>query len=253
MSTNRLSENGKWTVLLVEAGPDEPEIFDVPAAYALLQLSPRNNDTTRAYGVQFRIDGISYKAVAKREVILSAGVLQSPQLLMLSGVGPKDHLDAVKTVHHAPGVGENLQDHVAMGGMTYFVDPLANYTGKDPFTLNLFESATVKDVEEFAVERRGKLYALPIAEAMAFINTKYLIIVTNKYLCWRIFTFSDGDWEIGFPLLLRPRNRGYVKLRSSNVYQHPIIVPNYFQDPHDLLVSSHLNPLRTKVFSSFYF
>ncbi|XP_076377919.1 glucose dehydrogenase [FAD, quinone]-like [Megalopta genalis] len=230
-------------------------------------LISEDNDTKRAYGVQFRIDGISYKAVAKREVILSAGALQSPQLLMLSGVGPKDHLDAVgvKTVHHAPGVGENLQDHVAMGGMTYLVNPPANYTGKDPFTFNLFESITEKDVEEFAVERKGKLYALPTSEAMAFINTKY----ANKsddhpdiqLFLSSISHESDGGIFVSrashvnndfyaemyeniiyepsygsIPLLLRPRSRGYVKLRSSDVDELPMVVPNYFHDPHDLNV-----------------
>nr|XP_033329060.1 glucose dehydrogenase [FAD, quinone]-like [Megalopta genalis] len=133
------------------------------------------DDSKRAYGVQFRVGGVSYKAAAKREVILSAGALQSPPLLMLFGMGPKDHLDAVwvKTVHHAPGVGENLQDHVAMGGMTYLVDPPANYTGKDPFTFNLFKSLTEKDIKELATERKGKLYGLSLAEATGWSHVTF--------------------------------------------------------------------------------
>ncbi|XP_076378220.1 uncharacterized protein LOC143259509 [Megalopta genalis] len=64
-----------------------------------------DNDTKRAYGVQFRIDGVSYKTVAIREVILSAGALQSQQLHLLSCIGPKDHLDVVgvKIVHDVLG------------------------------------------------------------------------------------------------------------------------------------------------------
>ncbi|XP_076378044.1 glucose dehydrogenase [FAD, quinone] [Megalopta genalis] len=230
-------------------------------------LISEDDDSKRAYGVEFRVGLISHTVTAKREVILSAGAIQSPQLLMLSGIGPKDHLDGigVKTVHDAPGVGENLQDHVSIGGLLYLMDPPANYTGKDPFTFNLFKSVTEKDVTDFALEGRGTLYALPICEAMAFINTKYAN-KTDDYPDIQLFLTSVTDANDGgvflsqignvkddfyaemfeniiykpsysaVPLLLRPRSRGYVKLRSSNVYEHPIIVPNYFQDPHDLNV-----------------
>nr|XP_033321028.1 glucose dehydrogenase [FAD, quinone]-like [Megalopta genalis] len=112
-----------------------------------------DDDSKSAYGVEFRVDGISYKVAAKREVTLSAGAKQSPQLLMLSGIGPEDHLRAVgmKTVHDAPGVGKNMQK----------------------YAFNLFESFTEKDVEEFALERTRQLYGLPTAEAMIFINSNY--------------------------------------------------------------------------------
>ncbi|XP_076377623.1 glucose dehydrogenase [FAD, quinone] [Megalopta genalis] len=230
-------------------------------------LISEDDDSKTAYGVQFRVGLISHTVTAKREVILSAGVIQSPQLLMLSGIGPKDHLDAVgvKTVLDSPGVGENLQDHVAMGGMTYLIDPPANYTGKDPFTFNLFESVTEKVVTDFALEHRGGLYTVPNCEAMAFINSKYAN-KTDDHPDIQLFLASLTDANDGgvfasriagvkgdfyaemyeniiykpsysvIPLLLRPRSRGYVKLRSSNVNEHPIIVPNYFQDPHDLNV-----------------
>ncbi|XP_076377771.1 glucose dehydrogenase [FAD, quinone]-like [Megalopta genalis] len=248
---NRLSENENWSVLLVEAGPNEPEISDMPLATSILELSPLdwqfkiepsvnycqvlggssvlnamyyirgnkrdyenytqatvrdglrcstakaflrsaskkrnldlsvhstvekiliNDDSKSAYGIQFRVDGISYKVAAKREVILSAGAKQSPQLLMLSGIGPEDHLRAVgmKTVHDAPGAGKNMQK----------------------YAFNLFESFTEKDVEEFALERTGQLYGLPTAEAVVFINSNYY---SGKQVCWRIFMFSDGDWDI---------------------------------------------------------
>ncbi|XP_078040734.1 uncharacterized protein LOC144471980 [Augochlora pura] len=224
-----------------------------------------NGDSKTAYGVQFRVGLISHKIRAKREVILSAGAIQSPQLLMLSGVGPADHLSAMglDTVHDAPGVGENLQDHVAIGGMPYLVDPPANYTKKDPFVFDLPNSITADVIKEFAENRTGIMYALPICEGMAFINTKYANETEDhpdiQIFLSSITDTSDGGLFIkrgsnvkddfyarmyenilyktayaGLPLLLRPRSRGYVKLRSSNVDHHPIIVPNYFQDPHDI-------------------
>ncbi|XP_076652657.1 glucose dehydrogenase [FAD, quinone]-like [Halictus rubicundus] len=224
-----------------------------------------DRDSKTAYGVQFLFGPIRRKVKAKREVILSAGAIQSPQLLMVSGVGPKDHLNdiGVDTVHDAPGVGENLQDHVSIGGMNYLVDTPENYTKKDTFIFDLPQSVTVDTVEEFAINRTGILYTLPITEGMAFINTKYAN-ETDDYPDIQIFLSSmtdDSDGGLfektsanvkddfygamyenilykpsysGLPLLLRPRSRGYIKLRSKNVHQHPIIVPNYFQDPHDL-------------------
>ncbi|XP_076653441.1 glucose dehydrogenase [FAD, quinone]-like [Halictus rubicundus] len=222
-------------------------------------------DSKTAYGVQFLFGSDRLKVKAKREVILSAGAIQSPQLLMLSGVGPKDHLNdiGVHTVHDAPGVGENLQDHVSIGGMTYLVDPPESYTAKQPFTAIGPKALNLEALEKFAVARKGVLYTLPICEGMAFINTKYAnksddhpdiqILLSSAsdasdggLLIKRSVGVSDDFYAdmyenilykssyAGLPLLLRPRSRGYIKLRSKNVDDHPIIVPNYFQDPHDL-------------------
>lgn len=77
-----------------------------------------NPDTKEAYGVQFSKDGRRYVVFASKEVILSAGAVQSPQVLMLSGVGPRYHLQShgIDVILDAPGVGENLQDHISSGG-----------------------------------------------------------------------------------------------------------------------------------------
>jgi choline dehydrogenase-like flavoprotein len=70
-----------------------------------------NPETKQAYGVLFRKENKKYAVFATKEVILSAGAIQSPQLLMLSGVGPQSHLKEhdIEVIHHSPGVGENLQ------------------------------------------------------------------------------------------------------------------------------------------------
>ncbi|XP_076652656.1 glucose dehydrogenase [FAD, quinone]-like [Halictus rubicundus] len=224
-----------------------------------------DSDSKTAYGVQFLFGSHRRTVKAKREVILSAGSIQSPQLLMLSGVGPKDHLNDIglDTVHDAPGVGENLQDHVSIGGMAYLVDPPESYTAEQPFTFIEPESLNAKTLKEFAINRKGPLYALPLVEGMGFINTKYanktddhpdiqLVLSSMTHASngfdasKNVFGITDDFYAAmyknilykpsytGLPILLRPRSRGYVKLRSKNVIDHPIIVPNYFKDPHDL-------------------
>lgn len=83
-------------------------------------INPATNQVT---GVQFLRDGRMHLAHAKREVILSAGSIGSPQLLMLSGVGPQEHLQRLGIpVLQDLRVGDNLQDHVGMFGLTFIVD-----------------------------------------------------------------------------------------------------------------------------------
>lgn len=105
---------------------------------------------------------------------MSAGTIQSPQLLMLSGVGPENHLNemGIPLIHNLPGVGKNLQDHVAIGGITYLVDPPPYYKESGSFTFVLPKSVSLDSVREFTFNRTGLLYMVPQSEAMAFINTK---------------------------------------------------------------------------------
>ncbi|OAD62862.1 Glucose dehydrogenase [acceptor] [Eufriesea mexicana] len=217
-----------------------------------------------AYGVEFRLGSVRQTVKANREVILSAGAIQSPQLLMLSGIGPKDHLSDlnISVVHDAPGVGMNLQDHVAVGGIAYLVEKPANHTDPD-FSFNLLKTVNAQSLRLFAREDTGPMYTATVAEGMAFVNSKY----ANKsedypdiqLLLSAMADSTDGglfgkrdcnvrddiyaqlfekilykDAYTIIPLLLRPRSRGYIKLRSKNLRDQPIIVPNYYDDPRDL-------------------
>jgi choline dehydrogenase-like flavoprotein len=122
---------------------------------------------------------------ARREVILSAGSIQSPQLLMLSGIGPKDHLEEMKipVIHHASGVGQNLQDHVAIGGLIYIFDPSLDIPESSNLTLQLFKSIKFEDILEMMWKNTGPMYATLANSGMAFINTKYLIhILLMSYI-----------------------------------------------------------------------
>ncbi|XP_053995163.1 glucose dehydrogenase [FAD, quinone]-like [Hylaeus volcanicus] len=216
-----------------------------------------------AYGVQFRVDGALKEVKADREIILSAGAIQSPQLLMLSGIGPKEHLEevGVPVVHDLPGVGQHLMDHVAMGDLTYLVDPPEDYNGFQPFTFIVPENINPTTALEFNVQHKGPFYSLATAESLAFINTKYANASEDypdiQFFISAFFDYSHscldglshaenkfyGEWCSSMfnrhsywikPVIMRPKSRGYIKLRSKDPNDHPIIDPNYFDDPHDI-------------------
>lgn len=93
--------------------------------------------------------------------------------MMLAGIGPKNHLDeiGIPLKLHMEGVGRNLQDHIAMGGVTYLIEspPDTNPTGA---AFVLPRVLTFNSLTEFLRNQRGPLYAQPVAEAMAFLKTK---------------------------------------------------------------------------------
>ncbi|RVE50263.1 hypothetical protein evm_005098 [Chilo suppressalis] len=219
----------------------------------------------KAYAVQFVKHGQERIVKASKEVILSAGSLQSPQLLMLSGIGDAAHLKEVgiSPMVHLPGVGRNLQDHVAMGGHSFlFENPYKNGTD---YGFNMFSVLTVGSLIDFSIYKKGNLYSMMEAEAMAFVNTKYqdpsddypdiqlFIAPTADNMDGGLFgkrsnglsdeayaeLYEDILYEPSFsvvPLLLRPKSRGYLKLRDANPYSPPRIYPNYYADPQDVNV-----------------
>ncbi|XP_068623824.1 uncharacterized protein [Battus philenor] len=223
------------------------------------------DENKRAYGVKFTKRGETRIVKAGKEVIVSAGSIQSPQLLMLSGIGDSVHLKEVGIypIVNLPGVGQNLQDHVAMGGHSYLFDnPYDNGTD---YCFNLNSVWSLGNVIDFVVNKKGSLYSMMEAEAMAFVNTKYqdpnedypdiqlFIAPTADNMDGGLFgkrangltdetyaeLYEDILFEPSFsiiPLLLRPRSRGYIKLKDSNPYTPPRIYPNYFQDPMDLKI-----------------
>lgn len=230
-------------------------------------LIARDRDNRRrAYGVRVRSGRRLYTVRARREVILSAGAIQSPQLLMLSGIGPREHLEElnIPVIHDAPGVGRNLQDHVSITGLNYLVTRPKNYLGPENFGSNMFSVVNKSTLNELLINGTGPLYSVPLLEGTAFIFSRYANR-TEDYPDLQLLLSAQGDnsddgmfaqqdinirtdiindmnRNIPFdddtytiiPVLMRPRSSGYLKLRSTNIREHPIIVPNYFHDPRDL-------------------
>jgi choline dehydrogenase-like flavoprotein len=191
----------------------------------------------RAVGVEFQQDGQLKQLKAAREVLLCAGALQSPQLLLLSGIGSHEHLleQGIATVHDLPGVGQNLHDHV---DVVLVVDAPQL---KDLFGLSLGGMVrAVKGIFEWRRQRSGML-TTNFAEAGGFIKSApdqplpdlQLHFVIGKLVNHGRTTVFGHGYSCHV-CLLRPRSRGSVKLASKDPMAAPLIDPNFLGERDDL-------------------
>lgn len=194
-------------------------------------------DGRRAVGVAFRHGGSERTLRARREVILSAGALLSPQLLMLSGIGPGEHLRALglPVAHDLPGVGRNLHDHV---DVVQVVDAphLTDLFGLSlPGVVN-----AVKGILEWRRQRTG-LLTTNFAEAGGFIRSAPEEAIPDLQLHFVIGKLVDHGRKTVFGhgyschvCLLRPRSRGTLTLHSADPLAAPRIDPNFLAAPDDV-------------------
>jgi choline dehydrogenase-like flavoprotein len=194
-------------------------------------------DGRRATAVVFRRNGREQRLIARREVILSSGAYGSPQLLMVSGVGPANELAriGVDVVHDAPEVGANLQDHV-----DYTANVIAKGPGLFGYALPPILKTGASDLVSFL--RRGSgLLTSNVAEAGGFVRSRPDIDRPDLQLHFCIGLVDEHGRKIHFATgmslhvcPLRPKSRGSVRLASPDVATPPLIDPNYFSDPEDL-------------------
>ncbi len=191
----------------------------------------------RATGVEALVDGALQRLTARREVLLSAGALKSPQLLMLSGVGPGAQLQqhGLPVLHDLPGVGENLHDHISV---THVIDAPRR---TDTFTVSPSGAPmAIKGAWDWLTKRQGVLTST-IAEAGAFFKSRpgearpdlQLHFVITK-LIDHARTLPIGHGYTCHLCPLRPASRGSLKLASADPGAAPRIDPNFFGDPSDM-------------------
>jgi choline dehydrogenase-like flavoprotein len=190
----------------------------------------------RAVGVEYRQGKELRQIRARREVIVSTGAFQTPQLLMLSGVGDTAALarHGIATIRHSPGVGQNLQDHP---------DFVFGFTSDSPHFAGLSFGGIariVKGIAQYRRERRGPMTS-NIAECGGFLKTRPDLDVPDIQLHFCMAMVDDHGrkprWGIGFSChvcLLRPESRGSVWLRSADPLQAPAIDPNFLGTEADL-------------------
>jgi choline dehydrogenase-like flavoprotein len=191
----------------------------------------------RAVGVEFRRDGATEQVKARREVLLSAGALQSPQILMLSGIGPGAHLQqmGIATVLDLPGVGRHLHDHVDV--VQVFDAPGQH----ELFGLSLpWLPRAIRGIFEWR-DRRTGILTTNFAESGGFIRSRPEEPVPDLQLHFVIGKLVDHGRKTQFGAgwschvcVLRPRSRGSVALASADPMAPPSIDPNFLADPDDV-------------------
>lgn len=238
------------------------------AAKAYLQANrPNLNIVTRAKVTKLlmdgkRVHGVVYvknkrwkKVFATKEVILSAGTIDTPKLLMLSGIGPREHLEklGIKVVQDSK-VGYNVYDHLGFLGISFTVKNVVTQSIR-----NAFKSEVLL---EYVLNRNGFLSSIGGPEAIAFVRTKYatdsrpdleLLFISGslnsdggtlseamrvrKEVHEAVYeSLGDNEtWTI-WPIVQHPRSVGRISLKSKNPFDPPRLEPNFFSDPLDVEV-----------------
>ncbi len=191
----------------------------------------------RAVGVEYKQHGVKKIIRATREVIVSAGAFQSPQLLMVSGVGDRAELEAqgIAVVHHLPGVGKNLHDHPD------FVFGYKSKNSQDSFGLSAGGSfRLLGQIQKYRKTHTGMISS-NFAECGGFLKTKPSLDTPNIQLHFVIALVDNHarTMHLGHGIschvcLLNPKSRGTVKLSGPTMDDPLLIDPNFLGDPADI-------------------
>ena len=205
---------------------------------ALVQKIIIDEASKTATGVNYTVKGKLHSLLANKEVLLSAGAFNSPQILMLSGVGPTEELEKhnIPVIHPLEGVGKNLQDHPDCIVVT-------KQTRTDLFALRPKSLwwAMIKSLPYFAKTRHGALTSC-VAESGGFVKSNSTVATPDLQLHFIPAAFDDHGRDLkmlcnyGVSLhacLLRPKSRGSVTLHGNKASMHPKILLNMLSHEDD--------------------
>ncbi|CAG4926962.1 GMC family oxidoreductase [Paraburkholderia gardini] len=192
----------------------------------------------RARGVSIVRAGVVQTLRARREVILSCGAFNSPQLLMASGIGPAEHLRShgIDVVQDLPGVGENLQDHL---------DVIVNKQVKSTDLFGYSSGGFLRLASEMLRYRRNRtgMVSSNFAEAGAFVKSRPSLAIPDLQLAFVLALLGNsnvarrsrlGHGYSCHAYILRPQSRGHVRLRSADMRDAPSIDPRFLSAEADL-------------------
>ncbi len=179
--------------------------------------------------------------------------------MVFAGIGPRDHLEehGIPVVYDSPGVGQNLMDHIAVGGIVFLIDY--------PISLVINRVVNIPSVTRYALLGNGPMTSSIGIETVAFITTKYGNVTDDfpdiEFMLTSCSASSDGGTAakkahglrddfyeefLGdlnnkdvfgvFPMMLRPKSRGSIRLRSKNPMQYPLMYANYLTEEDDVRV-----------------
>lgn len=178
----------------------------------------------RAIGVEYVQNEQTVQIHVEREVILSGGAINSPQILMCSGIGPADHLRAldIPVVSDLPGVGRNLQDHPKVD---------LHFTSNPLTRLDLSLNGAAQD--EYEQSRTGPLSVIR-SQVGAFVTIQADSEIPDVQF-YAAQADDQQSWDFALVAsLLRPLDRGYLRLRSADAFDYPVIQPEYLSHDEDL-------------------
>jgi choline dehydrogenase len=210
-----------------------PNLTIIPLALATRVILEK----TRARGVDYVQDGKSATAHARREVLLAAGAINSPQLLLLSGIGPADELRTagIAVAHDLPGVGKNLQDHINVN-VIHSATQKITLDGKGRGLPSLLVAL------QFALFKNGPGTS-NVAEAGAFLSTRGDVQTPDiqfHFIPAQVVdhgrTILDGHGVTLHACCLRPESRGEIRLAGADPLMPPVIDPNYLASGYDLKI-----------------
>ncbi|KAF7494202.1 L-sorbose 1-dehydrogenase [Sarcoptes scabiei] len=222
----------------------------------------------QAIGVQFYRDWKQYSVFARQEILIAAGALNSPKLLMLSGIGPQRELNRLKIpIVSDLMVGENLHDHVGSLGLYFIANDLLQagitkqqlkqyfYRGKGPLSESPFAATMIKSnrnlMNNFQTSSSSSSPSSSGTDSMLLMHVNGLTSrelsaelteqqINLKRSVWKDYFGEKLRATIGkqqftiLPIVLKPKSRGSVRLKSNNPFDMALVDPNYFGDPNDL-------------------
>ena len=186
---------------------------------------------TRAVGVAAQRLGEVHEFRAAREVILCGGAYNTPQLLMLSGVGPAEHLEMreIEALHDLPAVGENLSDHCMVSTVWTSTEPVSLLLALEPEALEEFNERATGPLTSNLAEAGGFARSRPALDApdLQFFSAPVQIPDEGT-----TDPLDHGMWMA--PCILQPESRGSVRLASNDPTAKPIIRHNYYAAEADM-------------------
>ena len=231
---NRRGKRSSAAYAYVEPLKDDPRLT-VKLRAAVRRINIENG---RAVSVSYRdAAGADHTAYAKADIVLSAGALVTPKLLMLSGLGPADHLaeHGIAPIVDLPGVGQNLIDHPEVPVISLANGPVGYYRQGVGWRM-------LKNGLQFKLFGSGPILSTGF-EAGAFVNpvdrdappSIQAFCVPIVYLDRDLLKVFDDDYGVTITtVLVKPKSRGYVKLRSGDPADMPLVSPHLLQHPDDM-------------------
>ncbi|XP_061722841.1 glucose dehydrogenase [FAD, quinone]-like [Cydia pomonella] len=230
-----------------------------------------DSQTNTAYGVEYSRNGLTYTVRARREVILSAGPIASPQLLMLSGVGPKEHLNqvGVPLIKDLP-VGKMLYDHICFPGLIFELNTTGvSFSEREATQISSivqwFHTGDNSLASPGAVEGIGYIKT-PVSDDPELVPDMELISIGGSIIAdggpggskavrkgmrikKKVFDEAFGSlgtkdtWSV-FPMLLHPKSYGFIELKDKNPWSHPRMRGNYLSDAYGQDVAAFVAAVR---------